>query len=315
MNRTFPLYDLHWQEFEKLVIMICDKILGMGTMNFSKGSDGGRDAKFEGKANKYPCAQTPWEGKFIIQAKHTEKPTAKCSDNDFKTILKQEVEKLKKLIENNEVDYYLLFTNRSLSANINYKLENLLTNNVNIKSAIISNERIQLWLQEYPDICKRLNLDNLLLPLQFYDNDIKAIVIAFSKIKENLSEEIGKQQVNLTHIELTKKNEMNNLSKEYFDFIKSNSMLYFEQIKEFLGSPKNRQLKQDYDNTVSDLQEQIIIKREEYEKFEELIAFIYKYILERNFDELKNMRKLLRVFLHYMYFNCDIGKSENVSTG
>ncbi len=41
----YPLYDLSWQEFENIVISICEEILGTGTIKFADGKDGGRDAK------------------------------------------------------------------------------------------------------------------------------------------------------------------------------------------------------------------------------------------------------------------------------
>ncbi|MCR6638988.1 MAG: restriction endonuclease [Sporocytophaga sp.] len=70
--------------FENLVNRLCQEILGLGVISFSKGKDGGRDGKFTGIANKFPSEASPWCGKFIIQAKHTENPVSSCSDSDFK---------------------------------------------------------------------------------------------------------------------------------------------------------------------------------------------------------------------------------------
>ena len=49
--KTYPLNELSTQEFENLVIAICEKILGIGTINFSEGPDGGQD----GKSGKPAC--------------------------------------------------------------------------------------------------------------------------------------------------------------------------------------------------------------------------------------------------------------------
>ena len=57
---NYPLENLKDKEFEKLVALICERILGLGTIVFSKGKDGGKDAKFEGKANKFPSEREPW---------------------------------------------------------------------------------------------------------------------------------------------------------------------------------------------------------------------------------------------------------------
>ncbi len=308
--RNFPLYDLHWQEFEDLVILICERILGPGTINFSTGPDGGRDGKFIGKAENFPSKTGPWEGKFIIQAKHTEKPTAKCSDADFKSILKKEVnERLITLVENKELDYYLVFTNRKLSANMDHRISEFIDTNLAVENRIIGDERIQLWLREYPEIVKTLNLNDLFLRLEFYEEDLKEIIIKFSEIKGQLREKIEKKQSDIKWIAKEKKNELNNLSKDYFDFMKKNSLAYFNSIESFLKDPANSKYRVYYENTVSDLQGKILIKRNEYFEFESLLEVLFDYVFE-NSPELKDRRRLIRVFLHYMYFNCDIGLGE-----
>jgi hypothetical protein len=305
--RNFPLYDLNDQDFEKLVILICERILGIGTINFSTGPDGGRDGKFTGRAQNFPSKTSPWEGKFIIQAKHTEKPNARCSDSDFKKILDDEVnQRLKKLIENNELDYYLLFTNRRLSGITDAKITDFIESNLEIENCLIGDERIQLWLKKYPEIARVLNLNKLFIPFEFYEKDLKEIIVNFSEMKEQLKETVQRKQEQFKFVDKNRKNELNKLSKEYFDFMKRNSLAYFHKIKTFLKNPVNKRYKNYYENTISDLQGKIVIKRSEFFTFEELLETLFDYIFE-NSTELKDRRKLIRVFLHYMYWNCDIG--------
>lgn len=306
--RNFPLYDLNYQEFEKLVVLICGKILGTGIINFSTGPDGGRDGKFTGKAQNFPSKTSPWQGKFIIQAKHTEKPNARCSDYDFKKILKEEVnQRLKKLIEDKELDYYLLFTNRRLSGITDAKITDSIESNLDIENCLIGDEKIQLWLKEYPEISKVLDLNKLFIPFEFYEKDLKEIVIKFSEMKEDLGKTLKRKQDQLKYIDKTVKNELNNLSKEYFEFIKRNSLAYFHKIEAFLKDPVNKKYKTFYNNTVSDLNETVIVRRDEYHEFDEVLKEIYDYVMTHNSAELKDNRKLVRIFLHYMYWHCDIG--------
>ena len=61
-----------------------------------------------------------------------------------------------------------------------------------------------------------------------------------------------------------------------------------------------------YENTIDDINAKIIIHREDYEKFEMILEFLYDFIIENN-SELLEKRRLVRLFLHYMYYNCDIG--------
>ena len=311
----FPLYDSNSKDFEKLVALICEEILGTGTIVFSDGKDGGRDAKFNGTANRYPSEANPWNGKIIIQAKHTTKPEASCSDGDFKTILKKECKSLKKLKDDGRVDYYLLFTNRKLTGVQDPQIEDFFEKGVGVKNNILGEERIQLWLQKYPEIAKKLGLHKLLMPLQFYEKDLQEIVIAFSEVKIS-KEELGWIQSDLTKIPIEEKNRLNNLSKEYFDNVLKKSFSDFEKIKSFLEDPKNYDYKSKYDNTISDLQEEITINRNEYHFFEEVLNHLYKLTVDQNNNQLLMKRRLIRVFLHYMYFYCDIGRkvSENAET-
>jgi len=98
-------------QLEELVALICERILGMGTIIYSVG----KDAKITGKANKFPSVTEPKKVKIIIQVKHTQHANDSCSDNDFKRIIKNKViSAVKNLKDNNEIDYYLLFANRKL---------------------------------------------------------------------------------------------------------------------------------------------------------------------------------------------------------
>src|SRR5690606_27840310 len=104
--------------FEKLVNTICQKILGTGVISFSQGKDGGRDGVFTGTATDYPSHTQPWQGKFIIQAKHSASSVASCSDAGFQRTIADEFIKLKKLRKSGDADCYLLFTNRKYSGGL-----------------------------------------------------------------------------------------------------------------------------------------------------------------------------------------------------
>lgn len=306
MNQKYPLYDLNYDDFEKLSALICEKILGTGTIIFSPGKDGGRDGKFTGKANMFPSKEAPWEGKFIIQAKHTINPIASCSDSEFQTIIKNELPKLAELKEQRKIDYYLVFTNRKLSGLQDPKIEDLITESCVVANSVFGIERIQLWLQEYPEIARTLKLNKLFMPLEFYEKDLQEIIIAFSESKIS-KEELKSIQNDLSGIPIKEKNELNKLGKEYFDNVLKTSCSEFERIKKYLEDPQNEVYKSMYINTVSDIQEEIIIKRNEYGAFEEVLNHLYKILLDSSNVKLLNSRKLIRVFLHYMYFNCEIG--------
>ena len=301
----YPLENLTDTEFENLIALICSEILGTGTVIFTYGKDGGRDAEFNGIANNFPSKSKPWSGKIIIQAKHTQRNNASCSESDFQSILKTSViPAIQKLKEKNKIDFYLLFTNRKLSGVQHPKIEDIFDEKTEIENRVIGLETIELWLKQYPAIAKTLNLNKLLLPLSFDENDLKEIINSFSKI--------NKKKGNLPEIperDIEKKNQLNNLSKEYFNNAIKKNLIYLDQIREFLMDPINTEYLNKYENTIDDINEEIIVHRDDFDKFDMIFSYLYKFIIENN-PELNNNRNLVRLFLHYMYYNCDIGINE-----
>ena len=78
-----PYFDLSDDQFEKIVVALGQRMFGAGLIGFTKGKDGGRDAKFNGTAECYPSRTAPWVGCTILQAKHTNAINASFSDTDF----------------------------------------------------------------------------------------------------------------------------------------------------------------------------------------------------------------------------------------
>lgn len=300
-------------DFERLVSMICHEILGPGLISFSKGKDGGRDGKFTGTANRFPSESAPWQGKFIVQAKHTENPIASCSDKDFQNkIKKQEIPKLKKLKANGELDNYLLFTNRKFSAVKGTELVQKIKKDVGADHVeILGKENITRYLSQYKHIVKEFGLDKYILPFEFSDNDLKTLVVEFAKEiksdKKGLKAAVETVTRDFTYLDKELKNEKNSLGKEYFEsVIKESSLFHFAKIDEFLQNPINRELADMYADSAFELKNLIMVKRDEFGAFEEIFIHVYHLVCARN-PKLRN-RRFIYVFLHYMYFNCDIGQ-------
>lgn len=305
--RIYPLHYLNEQEFENLSTQICTIILGEGTIPFAQGPDGGRDGRFHGKANCFPSISQPWDGKIVIQAKHTTKENASCSDSIFSTILKNEIiPAIKKLKTDNLIDYYLLFTNRKLTGIKDGDIEKQILTETNIPNVVIGNERIQQFLQTYPNIVRALKLNDLLKPLEFDESDLKDVIMALHtalKEKENISNSIDFSLMNLEN-----KNILNKLSQTYFDDVIKKDFENFGQINTFLSSPINASLKDFYNDAISELNAKITLRRDEYVEFENMLDEFYNYIISNDTNQLKGKKRLVRTMLNYMYCNCDIGK-------
>ncbi len=317
MNQ-YPLENLTWQEFEELVILICQEILGIAAQKFADGKDGARDSSFNGTAKLYPSENNPWNGVFIIQAKHTKTINASTSDNDFfenkTSLIKKEINRLKEVKEKESIENYIIFTNRKHSGTKYSEVIQYIKSELEIQNVeIIGKELIELYLNKYPHVAHTVGLSKFMFPLRFREKNIKEVIIAFSDTIGDLAHNVDHYLQDYTQISKERKNELNNLAKDYFEFMKQRSLPYFNQIEEFLKSPSNTVFTRKYSNTVSDLQATILLERDRFGEFQHLLEHIINYVVENNKEDLEDFSRVVRVFVHFMYFNCDIG-IKNVTT-
>ena len=310
----YQLYNLDEKQFENMVNTICQKILGTGVVTFSPGKDGGRDGKFTGTAQNYPSANDCWKGKFIIQAKHTINPIASCSDRDFEKLVDKEIEKIKILKSNGDIDNYLLFTNRKYSGVKGEAILKKITSETGVSnSAIIGKELINnQYLNPNKDIVRLYNLHMVSIPFDFSDEEIREIIIAFKEQLPDYQIEIKTKSDQLkydfSHIKKEDKNTKNKLSEEYYiQHILGSSLMQFDTIEKFLNDPINEELKEYYFDTANELNQIISLKRDDFDAFEELFVYIYQ-LISGGVASLKGAKRHITTFLHYMYVECLIGK-------
>ena len=311
----FPYENLSDEDFENLVIRICKEVLGIGCKTFSLGKDGAKDSWFTGTADYFPSEKAQWTGTFNIQAKHTKILNASCSDTDFSvnqsSILKKEIARLKEIKKTTKFDNYILFTNRKLPGGAHSDILKLLREGLKIKNVeVVGREDIDGYLTQFPEIAYEFGIHLFASPLRFNEKELRDIIIVFSNQAKNIAKQADDYINSFSVIEKEKKNTLNNLSKEYFEFIKSHSLQYFEQIDLFLKDPKNLKFMQMYSRTVSDLKAKIILERDRFNDFMHLIEYLVEFVVKNNLTTLTEIRDKVRVFIHFMYFNCDIGKTK-----
>jgi ABC-3C protein len=141
-------------------------------------------------------------------------------------------------------------------------------------------------------------------PLIFYEEDIKDIISIFS---ENV-DAIKPISDDFKRIDIELKNKKNNVSNDYFTVIQEESLPHFKKIETFLKDPANNVHLKFYENIIADLKTTITVHREEYDKFDAIFEAIYKKVLNKFNENIKSDRRLIYAFLHYMYWNCDIGE-------
>ncbi len=306
MRRSYSLHDLSAEEFADLVNRICINQLGTGVVSFAPGKDGGRDGTFEGTAERFPSEASPLSGKFIIQAKWTSNPAASCSDREFQRIVHGEFPKIENLLNADEVDHYLIFTNRRKPAIKATALEKELKG-LGLQSAHVrGSEDVRHYLDLAPEIWRSMGFPEYDSPFTVQPGDLTEVIQAFHEALKDESSSFN-SAVNFTHVDRKTKNKVNDLSKEYDNFIRADSLPYFTDIKTFLGNPRNSNLRDLYHDTADELKQKIIVHRDEFERFDHVLTFVYDTMIAENLN-LKGRRRYVRMFMHYMYYDCDIGQ-------
>ena len=312
MSRDYKLYELSHELFENLCSRICKIILGEGFINFSEGKDGGRDGKFEGRAMVFPSKTKPYQGKFIIQAKHTTNAVGTCSDGKFSKVLREEIPKIKRLQDNKELEHYFLLTNRKLAGNQESIIQKKIRDEVPLVNSVSiwGKETIHLFLDDNKALHGDFGFNHARSPLVILAEDLSKVIKEFSHIfSKNTIANRGGGGKDFLYVKIEKKNEINSLSEDYYNHIKDDSERYFHYIQNFLKAPRNSELRTLYNDTAYDFKGVIISRRDDYEKFDQILEDLYS----EAFSQLKKCsvnKKVLKLFIHFMYFNCDIGSKE-----
>ena len=148
-------------------------------------------------------------------------------------------------------------------------------------------------------------------PIRFYEDDICAVLEEFDNYVEEIEQVIVEESnFELDYIEKPEKNRLNNLSEEYFEYMTEEYLSYFYKIDEFLKAPQNKEHLKKYKNTAKGLNMRIAVIRKNYQYFEDVLLEFVNAVENSKNDNMKEHRILFMVFLHYMYWNCDIGRKK-----
>lgn len=311
--------DLGEDQFEQLVVLLCRRLLGMGAQGFAKGVDGGRDAKFVGTAELLPSKAAPWIGTVIAQAKHTNGYNRSFSEGDFfnakseNTVIGKEVPRIKKLRDGKQLDHYMLFANRKLTGNAENDIRAHLSKTCGLAESSImlcGLEQLESWLKEFPDVPGKANLDPVDSPLIVSPDDLSEVVQALARHMDGAATTLDAPPTPRTPYET--KNAINNMSAEYAQGMRKLYLKETAQVKTFLAAPENEELLRMYEAVVEEFQLKIIAKRKNYQSFDDVMNYLIDLLLARD-PLLRANKRLTRVMLFYMYWNCDIGESEDAA--
>lgn len=312
--------DLSEDQFEQLVVLLCRHLLGMGVQGFAKGVDGGRDAKFIGVAQLLPSKAAPWNGTVIVQAKHTNGYNRSFSEGDFfnlksaNNVIGKEVPRIKKLRDGKQLDHYMLFANRKLTGNAESDIREHIAKScaLPVSSIILCGlELLESWLKEFPDVPGKAKLDPIDSPLIVSPDDLSEVVQALARHMDEAATILDSPPTPRTPYET--KNKVNGMSAEYATALRKRYLKETAQVKVFLAAPENEELLRMYESVVEEFQFKIISKRKDYQSFDEVMEYLLDLLFNRD-PLLSANKRLTRVMLFYMYWNCDIGEGDDAAS-
>jgi hypothetical protein len=313
--------DFSDDQFEQLVVLLCQRLLGVAVQGFAKGPDGGRDAKFVGKAELHPSKADPWVGTTIIQAKHTNGYNRHFSEGDFynsttdKTILGEEIPRISRLRQNKQLDNYMLFANRRLGGNAESEIRKYISERCDLPESSIylcDVEQLERWLKVFPDVATLANLDPIDSPLIVSPDDLSEVVQALARQRDTIVNVIDDPPTLRTSYE--EKNALNNMSKEYAMALRKKYLKETAQIRTFLAAPENAELLGLYESVVDEFELKIIAKQKDHQRFDEVMEYLVDLLFSRDAVLRQRVHKrLTRAVLFYMYWNCDIGKVDDAA--
>ena len=117
------MYELHrlgWNSFQQLCQSICREVLGQTVESFLDSNDAGKDGAFTGIWT--PAPGEFYAGRFVIQCKFTTDAGHNLKPSD----IKDEIEKVRKLVVAGQCDVYVLMTNAGVSGVQATKVKTLL---------------------------------------------------------------------------------------------------------------------------------------------------------------------------------------------
>lgn len=311
---TYPYQDLAESQFEALVVQAAKLKLGKGVQGFASGVDGGRDARFEGLTDGFPSHARAWDGITIVQAKHS-MAGGYFSDPDFSgpaesSILTKELPRARRLREAGMLNNYLLYSNRYLTANTNESLLDSISTAIGVAREnvhLCGIEALDEAFREEPRLAQLAGISPLDGPLIVSSRELAEVVEA---IAQGLDAAFaGTRSRPGERTTLATKNVLNSMTEPTSRRLMRTYGHLLRQIKEFLAEPGNERIRAIYDDCAEDFDLKIVAHRAEHQTFDRVFEHLVGLLTSRD-SLLGRNRRLTRGVVFYMYWNCDIGETE-----
>jgi len=140
-----------------------------------------------------------------------------------------------------------------------------------------------------------------------HPEDLEKLILHFDQNIDLFVEPTGaKPEPEFVPPILKAKNEINNLSADYFESSIVEDMSQFEAIQAFLRNPRNTEWRKRYTNVSKQFRNKYQAHRSDFGGFERIFDDIFDRLRQRG--QLPEQDALIYTFLHYMYCTCDLGR-------
>ena len=142
-------------EFEELAATVLMVIYKVPFSVFKKGKDGGQDAVATRVNIDLGGGNVLTNQNVVVQVKHTENESETFTNATRNRVFGKEKDKVKRLVDKNELDIYIIVTNYKLPIGQSVELKKLFKDAGAKEVVVVGYETLSLWLNRSDELQKK----------------------------------------------------------------------------------------------------------------------------------------------------------------
>ncbi|WCK55382.1 hypothetical protein PP175_05370 [Aneurinibacillus sp. Ricciae_BoGa-3] len=156
------------------------------------------------------------------------------------------------------------------------------------------------------------------VPINIDADEIKSLIDIFYNAKDDLRVMIDQRviegRIQSKRTKINRKNEINGMSDEYYRKVLIPKIPSFEEIEQFLGNSDNEKENEAYLYIVDSINGSLIAYKELFSDFDKALDYLMKKsieLIQQKYGRIEiNKKDLIKKFIAFMYFYCDIGEND-----
>ena len=176
------------ETFEDLATTVLSEKYKIPFLKFKSGKDGGRDAVAKRVNIDFGGGNVLTDQNVVVQVKHTRYESDKFNDVTRNKVFNGEKKKVEKLVNENELDIYIIVTNYELPAGQCKKLEETFKKCGAKEVVVVGNETLTQWLNDSQELQQKVlrlyfsspSTSSDYLDVAMDDDDITGLSMALS---------------------------------------------------------------------------------------------------------------------------------------